>query len=65
MRTLTIQQKKYLDMLDQKCQDQYNTKLFYWEDIGIQHQERLEQLNDTEILPQEVNRYLWDKNFNN
>lgn len=65
MRQLTTQQKKYLDMLCVKCLDQYNQELFYWDDIGIQHQDRLIQLNDSEILPQEVERYLWDKNFKN
>ena len=63
MRTLTQKQKKYLDMLCVKMQEQYNTDLYYWDDIGSQHQDYLIKLNDSEILPQEVDRYLWDKNF--
>ena len=55
MRVLTARQKKYLNKI-------YRNGLYSYEDLTTEEWETLEAMNDTEILWQEVNRWLWDKN---
>jgi len=56
MRQLTNTQKRVLD----KFMDQ-NTGVSYWDDLPQEIIDELERINDTEILWQEVNRYMSDK----
>jgi hypothetical protein len=60
MRQLTKQQKKYLDQLI-PIYAKEGHELVTYEDLYNIHWKELEHMNDTEILWQEVNRYLWDK----
>jgi len=60
MRQLTQQQKKYLDKLFKA-----NNTLSDVEDLTPEQWHKLEEMNDTEILWQETNRYLSDKYFEN
>lgn len=55
MRTLTSRQKKLLD----KCYEEY--KPAWTVDLRPEHWDKLEKMNDTEILWQETDRYLQDK----
>lgn len=55
MRNLTIKQKNLL-----KKWKEENTELFYWGDLSWEKITELERINDTEILSQEVNRFLGD-----
>lgn len=57
MRQLTSKQKKLLD------QWFIDYKPYSVDDLENAHWEQLQQINDTEILWQEVNRYLSDKSF--
>ena len=61
MRQLTAQQKKLLDIVCKEAEDN-GQKLYEYQDLPDGIFEKLEKMNDTEILWQEVNRYLWDKN---
>jgi len=58
MRQLTKKQKKLLDTWYNDEDELYN-----WECLNEEQQEILRQINDTEILHIEVNRYLNDKGF--
>jgi len=62
MRRLTSKQKKYLDKLIPSYKEK-GIILRTVEDLQNDHWETLEQLNNTEILWQEVNRYISDKEF--
>ena len=53
MRQLTKRQKKHLDNL--------NYKPSSWNELTLEDMEALARINDTEILAQEVTRYLSDK----
>lgn len=60
MRTLTNTQKKLLDsaILDGK---KNNKPVLDHFSLSSELCKQLESINDTEILYQEINRYLWDK----
>lgn len=53
MRQLTKAQKKLLDQQPKEVIDVDTLPPAVWK--------RLQEMNDTEILWQEVNRYLWDR----
>ncbi len=53
MRKLTVSQKR---ILDQQAAKGFTS----WDELPIEVIERLEAINNTEILYQEGNRYLWD-----
>ena len=53
MRQLTAKQKKMLQPFIGLAHD--------WDTLPLEFQLSLEKVNDSEILPQEVSRYLWDK----
>jgi hypothetical protein len=53
MRKLTISQKKILNQ-------QVIKGVTNWDELPIAIIQKLEAINNTEILYQEVNRYLWD-----
>ena len=55
MRQLTVRQKKLLDTVPMDCQDVDSLPEGIWE--------KLQAINDTEILWQEVNRYLTDRYY--
>jgi hypothetical protein len=55
MRNLTSKQRKYLDKIVATRDVQEVEELTYKE------WETLKQMNDTEVLYQQVNGYLWDK----
>lgn len=55
MRQLTVSQKKLLDKAMVE-----NPSIQTVDDLPIEVWEKLEELNDTEILWQETNRYLTD-----
>ena len=55
MRALTSKQKKLLD----KVMIEDDT-IREWSDLSIDTIDELEKINDTEILVQEVNRYIDD-----
>jgi len=55
MRTLTAKQKNLL----RKWKNE-NSDLYSWEDLNFEKIKILEKINDTEILYQEVNRFLGD-----
>lgn len=60
MRQLTARQKKLID----KWFIEYPTQgkeLHVVDDLTTDEWEQLVKINDTEILWQEVNRYIWDK----
>jgi len=57
MRQLTVSQKKLLNTVPMDCQTVDDLPDGIWE--------RLEEINDTEILWQEVNRYLTDRYYKN
>ena len=54
MRQLTNSQKKVLD----RAFAEYSPKS--WDELEMSEIEKLEKINDTEILWQETNRYLGD-----
>ena len=60
MRKLTVSQKKILNQ-------QAANGITNWDELPIEIIERLKSINNTEILWQEVNRYLndayWTKKF--
>ena len=58
MRQLTKQQKKYLDEVFNS-----NTTIYDVDQLSPEQWQTLEDMNDTEILWQEANRYLSDKYF--
>lgn len=62
MRQLTAQQKRLIDFVVSERKRIYGLETSDFEDLDNEYQDKLEQLNDTEILVQEVNRYLWEKN---
>jgi hypothetical protein len=55
MRKLTAKQKTLL----RKWRGE-NSDLFCWADLSWEEMTELEEINDTEILQQEVNRFLGD-----
>lgn len=59
MRQLTVSQKKLLNKVMQE-----NPNAQSVDDLSIEVWEELERMNDTEILWQEVNRYLTDAYYN-
>lgn len=61
MRTLTAKQKRLLDIVS-KERANIGLETLDVNDLPDGIFSKLEQMNDTEILWQEVNRYLWDKN---
>lgn len=61
MRQLTAQQKRLLDIVS-KERANIGLETLDVNDLPDGIFEKLEKMNDTEILWQEVNRYLWDKN---
>lgn len=63
MRQLTVRQKKLIDFVVSERMRIYGLETSDWEDIDNEYQDKLTEMNDTEILYQEVNRYLWDKKF--
>ena len=58
MRQLTVSQKKILDI-------QSKNGISCWDDLSMKVINQLETINDTEILYQEVNRYLNDSYWKN
>ena len=56
MRQLTARQKKYIDSLMKN-----NDKLSCVDNLSIEEWDKLVEMNDTEILYQEVNKYMYDK----
>ena len=54
-RQLTAKQKSLLTLWKEE-----NSDLNFWEDLTFEQIENLEGINDTEILWQEVNRFLGD-----
>lgn len=64
MRELTSRQKQFLDKLEEVYTKE-GIELRTVADIKDAHYETLKGFNDTEILWQEVNRYLSDKAFEN
>ena len=58
MRRLTSRQKKYLDKVIGKRDAVYSVT-----DLTNDEWQDLQKINDTEILYQEVNRYLDDKKW--
>lgn len=60
MRRLTAKQKKLLDKFSEERATK-NNALWSVEDLTDEEWEQVEAINDTEILYQEVNRYLSDK----
>lgn len=66
MRTLTQKQKKLLDVWYEKNKNYIQTGInsFNWEDckyFPIELYDALEKINNSEILSQEINRYISDK----
>ena len=62
MRQLTVSQKKLLD----KALIEYNDlNISSVDDLPLSIWDKLVEINDTEILDQEVNRYLNDKFWEN
>lgn len=59
MRQLTKRQKSYLDKWFVEYQPTDTDSL------EVAHWQLLKQLNNTEILHQEVDRYLWDLKYSN
>ena len=55
MRQLTAKQKKFIDKLLT-----LNVDVRGWEDLTYKDMEELEEMNNIEILPQEVSRYIYD-----
>ena len=72
MRQLTSKQKKLLNQWLKEAQPTTNmtsifgikNKIFSFNSLSPEQQEKLEQINDTEILYQEVNRFISDWRFN-
>ena len=60
MRTLMVRQKKLLDKLIKKYANE-DIILMDGGQLSVEEWDALERINDTEILWQEVNRYLRDK----
>lgn len=62
MRQLTKLQKSKINrwLIEYKA---FNKPLYTVEDLDIEHWQELERINDTEILHQEVNRYISDRNI--
>ena len=58
MRKLTAKQKKVIDKVMAK-----NPEIRFWNDLTLETMDELEKINDTEILPQEVNRYINNKYY--
>lgn len=56
MRQLTVKQKKVIDEAMRK-----DPEISRWDELDIDTIILLEKINDTEILSQEVNRYMHDK----
>ena len=56
MRQLTVSQKKLLNRIMAE-----NKEISSVDDLSTEIWDRLEAINDTEILYQEVNRYIQDK----
>jgi hypothetical protein len=63
MRQLTSKQKKLLAKWSNESITRNQDKLYDWDDLTYQQQEELEKINNTEILWQEVSRFLRDNNF--
>lgn len=62
MRKLTALQKKLLTRWMEEAEkkgDMLNTV----DDLPFDKWNKLVEINDTEILPQEVDRFMWDKKF--
>ena len=55
MRQLMVKQKKYLNKLTA------DRDILSVDDLTADEWNTLKEMNDTEILWQEVNHYLWDK----
>lgn len=64
MRQLTAKQKKLLDKVSDERKLEGKATLDYLA-LPDEILKELERMNDTEILYQEINRYLWDRNFIN
>ena len=62
MRQLTSKQKKLLDKVSDERKE-LGFKTLSIDDLPDGVFQKLEEINDTEILWQEVNSYLWDRNF--
>lgn len=60
MRRLTAKQRKLLDKFSEEKRTQ-GSAVWSVDDLTAEQWEQVEALNDTEILWQEVNRYLNDK----
>ena len=58
MRNLTTKQKKVIDKMMAN-----NPEIRFWNDLTLETMDELEKINDTEILPQEVNRYINNKYY--
>lgn len=58
MRQLTARQKKVIDKAMAA-----NPDIGGWDELELETIDKLETINDTEILPQEVNRYINDQRF--
>ncbi len=62
MRVLTKRQKNFLDKWFKEHKEEIGGNIV--DDVmSIEDWETLEKMNDTEILYQNVERYLWDKMF--
>jgi len=73
MRSLTEKQKRLLKKWRKEAKPTEKEKLIFgkinplnkWMDLSLKQMEELEEINDTEILPQEVDYFLNELNFNN
>jgi len=61
MRKLTIRQKKLLDEWYEENKNKPSMTHFFDMGINVELLEKLEEINNTEILYQEINRYMGDK----
>ena len=61
MRSLTSKQKKVLDAWAKNNPDKLHIGFSVDDDLDTDTWQTLESINDTEILWQEVNRYMSDK----
>lgn len=68
MRKLTIRQKKLLDKWYEENKNKPSMTCFFdlerCEAFSLELLEKLEKINNTEILYQEINRYIGDKIMN-
>lgn len=65
MRELTVRQRKLLDKWYEENENETGMTCFFdltkCEAFSLELLQKLEEINDTEILYQEINRYIGDK----